>query len=76
MNVVDFLFDDLFPLLLDLPDLVFDIFSFSFRDLIGDLLALPDWEWLDYSLLALMLGAGLFFFVIFTLVKWFLDFIT
>lgn len=76
--VVDFLFDVLFPLLLRLPAIIFDILNYSLRDLIADFIgvSLPSWSWLNFSLLALMLGSGLSFFLIFTLIKWILDLIS
>lgn len=73
--MVDFLFYDLFPLLVGIYDRVVSIVTLSVRSLISDYIgiSLPSWEWLDFSLLALMLGVGLSFFVIYTLIKWILD---
>lgn len=76
--MVDFLFYDLFPMILGFFDKVFSVITLSIRSLItGNFdIPLPDWEWLDFSLLALMIGVGFSFFVIFTIVKWILNLIT
>lgn len=72
MDLVNFLFLDLFPTLLELGSKIFDLFLSSIGDIIYQAfeIDLPDWEFLNMSLFAFMLGSGVLIFVGITLVRW------
>ncbi|MBQ9085873.1 MAG: hypothetical protein IJY47_01665 [Clostridia bacterium] len=72
MDLVNFIFNDLFPSLLLLTNRVFDFFGQSVGDLIENVAVvdLPDWGLFDISLFVFMLGSGLTLFVGITLYKW------
>ena len=75
MSIVDFLFYDLFPLLLSFVNRVFDTLGKSVKELVSDWIDfdLPDWSIFDTPLLLFMFGSGLTLFVAYTLIKWILD---
>lgn len=78
MELVDFLFFDFFPLILDLTDRVFDFLGKSVSELVSDWIGLdlPNWDIFDTPLLLFMIGSGLTVFVAFTLIKWIIGIIT
>lgn len=75
MTIVDFLFYDLFPLLLSFVNRVFNTLGKSLKELVSDWIDfdLPDWSIFDTPLLLFMFGSGLTLFVAYTLIKWILD---
>lgn len=77
-SIVDFLFYDFFPLILNLADRVFNFLGKSYRELVYEFigLELPDWGLLNVPLILIMLGAGLGVYVSLTLAKWIIGIIT
>lgn len=72
--MADFLLNELLPLLGDFSKVVYDLLTMTLADLISKVgITVPSYEWLDYSVLAFMLGGGLFLFLAITLIKWILD---
>lgn len=78
MDLVRFLFYDLFPLLLGIVDRTFDFLGKSVSQLVYDWIQvnLPDWAIFDTPLILFMIGSGLTLFVAFTLIKWIIGIIT
>lgn len=78
MDIVDFLFYDLFPTLLGLFDRVFGFLGSSLSDLLDGWLNfdLPNWAVFQAPLLVVMLGSSIVVFCSMTLVKWIIDIVT
>lgn len=80
-KVMAILWYDLLPLLCKFGRTAIDVISLSARDVLtvfldlsfGLDLTLPDWAWLDHSVLSLMLGTGFIVFICVTMIKWLLD---
>lgn len=72
MQVVEFLFYDLFPQLLQLAQRILVVFGSSVRELTSEYLniTLPDWSIFNTPLLLFMIGSGIILFCVLTLVKW------